>query len=327
MKLKIAAVVSSGPGSPSQQLEQLAALDRVGQHSIVNDPDEADALLFPDAHLLFNDWRLRTITHDRLFREYRRKSLLYDERDRPWCAAPGIFVSMPAKELVNRVQKPWAYYRVPDYDNRLDPDLLFSFVASASHPCRNGLFRLNHSRGLVSETKRFTFYDASSEGYATKRDFFDETLVRSKFVLCPRGAGTSSIRLFETLAAGRVPVIISDDWAPPVGPDWNGFAIRWPQGSYRGLVERLEEAEERWEEMAEAAYATHRQWFAQDISFHRLAEICQSLIQSHAVEAVPEKGIRGAAYRGSRNHYMSGRLYGALRRTGGRLLRASKLRV
>ena len=32
-------------------------------------------------------------------------------------------------------------------------------------------------------------------------------MFRSKFFLCPRGTGTSSIRLYETLSAGRVPVI------------------------------------------------------------------------------------------------------------------------
>ena len=34
-------------------------------------------------------------------------------------------------------------------------------------------------------------------------------LRQSKFVICPRGVGTSSIRLFECLRAGRVPIIVA----------------------------------------------------------------------------------------------------------------------
>ena len=52
-------------------------------------------------------------------------------------------------------------------------------------------------------------------------------LDRSSFFV--RGAGTSSIRLFEMLEAGIAPVIISDDWIPPHGPRWDEFALRMPE--------------------------------------------------------------------------------------------------
>ena len=48
----------------------------------------------------------------------------------------------------------------------------------------------------------------------------------SAFVLCPRGGGTSTFRLFETMMLGRVPVILSDQWVPRVGPDWESFSLR-----------------------------------------------------------------------------------------------------
>jgi hypothetical protein len=51
----------------------------------------------------------------------------------------------------------------------------------------------------------------------------------SKFVLCPRGYACSRWRLFETMMAGRVPVIISDQWVPPEGPAWERFSVRVSQ--------------------------------------------------------------------------------------------------
>lgn len=49
----------------------------------------------------------------------------------------------------------------------------------------------------------------------------------SRFVLCPRGGGPSSRRLYETMAAGRVPVVISPRWIPPFqhAIDWSKLIV------------------------------------------------------------------------------------------------------
>jgi len=46
-------------------------------------------------------------------------------------------------------------------------------------------------------------------------DEFRASLVASVFSLCPSGSGPNSIRLWETLGAGAIPVILADTWAPP----------------------------------------------------------------------------------------------------------------
>jgi hypothetical protein len=66
-------------------------------------------------------------------------------------------------------------------------------------------------------------YDRS--GLNVKREYF-EHLRAAKFILCPRGNGVGSIRLFETMQAARVPVIISDDYVLPPHVDWEGCAVR-----------------------------------------------------------------------------------------------------
>ena len=58
---------------------------------------------------------------------------------------------------------------------------------------------------------------------------------RSKFALCPRGAGTSSIRLFEMLEAGIAPIILADDWLRPWGPKWEDFALFVPESKAGSL--------------------------------------------------------------------------------------------
>ena len=54
-----------------------------------------------------------------------------------------------------------------------------------------------------------------------------------------RGAGNFSIRLFETLAAGRVPVIVDTDLALPCADvvDWQGLGVWIPIGE----IDRIDE--------------------------------------------------------------------------------------
>lgn len=53
----------------------------------------------------------------------------------------------------------------------------------------------------------------------------------SKFVMCPRGVGLNSIRFFETLRMGRIPILIADDTKLPL--DWTikyeNFIVRVPE--------------------------------------------------------------------------------------------------
>ena len=142
------------------------------------------------------------------------------------------------------------------------------------------------------------FWDERSPGYTTKRAHYQEVLMRSRFVLCPRGRGTSSMRLYETLAAGRVPVIISDEWVAPRGPEWEACSLRWPEGRIEGLIEALEEREQDWPAMSAVARREHAEYFAGDVAFHRLLDVYGELVELGVQPDSPAKiwsrSIRGA---------------------------------
>jgi len=48
------------------------------------------------------------------------------------------------------------------------------------------------------------------------RKVYLDSVRRAVTVCCPRGAGLNSFRFFETLAAGRIPILISDDCVLPM---------------------------------------------------------------------------------------------------------------
>jgi hypothetical protein len=296
VKVFLARAVPEPAPSAVGAFRELAAASR---HELAATPEEADLLLFPDCHLLPHDPGLRAIRRHELLRAFPDRTLVYDERDLPWAAWPGVYVSMPRRRLRPEFQEPWAYYTVPsppaDVADAAPPDLLFSFVGSRSHRVRRDVLALRHARAVVEDVGRFTFY-APGADHAERRRHFHETLLRSKFVLCPRGKGTSSIRLYEVLAAGRVPVIVADDWAAPEGPEWGTFAIRWPEDRVAELPDELAAREPEFEQRAAAARRAYEEWFAPERAFDRVVEACARLLEREAPARFPARGVRGTAY-------------------------------
>jgi hypothetical protein len=266
--------------------ERLAAVDRFREHELLSEANDADIILFLQCHMV--DWRLRAIREHPVARQHWDRVMVFDERDRPWRSFPGAYVNTPAGEFVTESQRAWGYLGAPNVpSSHLEPDLLFSFVGSNTARCRKPLFDLWHPDTIVEETRDFLFWNPEGEGYASKWRNYKETLARSRFVLCPRGRGTSSFRLYETLAAGRVPVIISDDWVAPSGPAWETFSLRWPESKVKGLVELLQERDDEWGRMSIAARNAFDTFFAPNVTFHRIVELCRELRECGAESPTP----------------------------------------
>lgn len=72
---------------------------------------------------------------------------------------------------------------------------------------------------------------------------YKDILARSVFALCPSGTGPNSIRLWECIQAGIVPVLLADAYAPPGNPALWEQAVVWCRESkadIRELPARLE---------------------------------------------------------------------------------------
>jgi hypothetical protein len=63
----------------------------------------------------------------------------------------------------------------------------------------------------------------------------------SMFFLCPRGYGVNSLRFFETLSFGRIPVLISDATKLPLEKtiDYSKFTIRLPEKEIHKLPDYI----------------------------------------------------------------------------------------
>ena len=102
----------------------------------------------------------------------------------------------------------------------------------------------------------------------------------SIFVLCPRGKAPSSYRIFEAMKAGRVPVIIADEWVPPAGPSWPEFSLRVPEAHLQNLPQILERLADRGPEMGLRASEAWDRWFSREQAFQTVVTLCLQILEA-----------------------------------------------
>lgn len=307
---------------------RLAAQDRFGVHTLVDDAQSADLVLFLDGHQHWRDLTLSDITQHPLVRQDRDRAFLYNEMDQPWCAMPGLYVAMPRRSFDWERQRPCSYLSLVNNldtapgDAPIEPDLLFSYMGRLGHPTREAIVQLSDPRGLIEDTSRFSFFGATTDEVARQKRRYAEVVRRSKFVLCPVGSGASSFRLFETLLAGRVPVILSDEWVAPMGPNWDECALRVPERNVRDLPAIIAEHEPRFPAMSVAAHQAWEDWFAADTLFHRMIDGCKDLMERRSVSEKARRRRVDLRYLHLRARGWKGDLKGVVSRFG-RTLRPS----
>jgi len=175
------------------------------------------------------------------------------------CGITDIYWSHYTKEDQNLIIRdgitlhPFPLYpvqQVARHATHSSKDLLFSFVGTAANDfylseSRNWIFKhlQGNPTGFVCKRDSWHYADvvyskqigkaASAENQCNEEDKekeFRDLLSRSIFSLCPSGTGPNSIRLWESLGAGAIPVILADTYQPP-GPIelWEDAVVFCPE--------------------------------------------------------------------------------------------------
>lgn len=290
------------PTRVAARLSDSQRVDRFGVHTLTDDPGAADLILFVRAlteGMVFS----RLLGHP-LVRRYRRKCYLYDPNDRIVPLLPGIYPSVE-RSWHSRGRTRSGSYLLAEENPFVDEDhagaerrYLYSFLGTYfSAEVRSRLGQLDHPRGLCRDTYeegRRIFQTGATEEIRAFRRRYLETTWASRFVLCPRGYGVSSMRLFETMRAGRAPVILADEWVPPDGPDWERFSVRVGEADWAALPALLEAREPEADGMGQIARQQWEEWFSPPVLFHRMVEDCLSIGRTR--RWLPEPAASWAAY-------------------------------
>ena len=142
-----------------------------------------------------------------------------------------------------------------------------SLRGPSPHAARDRALRLLEASPAVDTNivLRPSFYGGAAGGepdaQLQARTGYVENLVASDYVLCARGAGNFSYRLYETLSCGRIPVFVDTDCVLPheESIDWHSLCV-WVDES------ELDEIGER----VAAFHASH-----DDRSFRELQQECR----------------------------------------------------
>lgn len=289
--MKVMLTSAYAPGRALEALLSYAARDRFGTHSLTDNPSAADLILFVENAQYEDDPDYRRLRRHPLTSRYREKVFMYNETDRPWCVLPGLYCSMPRRALRRSRQRAFSYLysvnpHIADPADE-DADLLFSFIGTSSHRVRQEIFRLGDPDAHIEDSSDFSIWrPARQPEFEARQMRYASIIARSKFVLCPRGSGASSYRIYESMQAGRVPVVISDQWVEPEGPDWGRFLLRVPEAEVAEIPSLLRRHEPEFPARSRLSREAWEEWFAADVLFHRAVETCWAI---RSARVVPER--------------------------------------
>jgi hypothetical protein len=266
-----------------EELKKLAKLSKTYLTEFINDPEDAEIILVVD---IDNKDLFENLRRNPIWRKYPNKSFGIYEGDCAPVFLHGLY-SDARKSPFNFNRFVGLDYHmhqicypnlIPDHKNIYshDKDILYSFSGRMSHKLRKKLLTHPYPENEVKiiDTSLYNhFSNEDSNRYKFQKSYWDLVL-RSKYVLCPKGAAASSVRLFEMMEAGIAPVIISDDWTPPYGLNWKDFAIIVPEKDIANLFCIIKSHENEWLERGQKARSAWEENFASQ----KYWEFCMSSI-------------------------------------------------
>ena len=142
-------------------------------------------------------------------------------------AIPGA-ASLAAKVGINLVKHPLPWL----YGSRVRSQALFILAANQDVQC-NFLIR-----DVLHHTEKLTL---------SQREQFVDNMLNSDYILCTRGGGNFSYRLYETLSCGRIPVLINTDCELPFERwiDWKRYCVWIEEEDLPHIGTRIREFHDR----------------------------------------------------------------------------------
>ena len=180
-----------------------------------------------------------------------------------------------------------------------DKEYLASFVGSSTSNIRNDIIEqfenerkeIDTSLGMknklgtlaIMENKCDIFIQHKGWDHNVNNDEFIsyvDASLKSKFVICPRGYGPTSFRLYEAMQMDTVPVYISDRfWLPWISElNWNEFCVfLMPDhiSDLRFILESIDD--EKYESMKNKIKELYETYFTLEGTCNKILEILEDL--------------------------------------------------
>ncbi|MEM8866891.1 MAG: exostosin family protein [Verrucomicrobiota bacterium] len=264
----------------------LSHSDRLDRFEIIDEPEQADFILFVENHHGVDPYFRQVFGHP-VYQKYAAKCVLYHDKDRSITPMRTISPSIETWQYRPESKAPLHYLaRVTEnellnkaHDLERARKYLYSFVGSTrTNSMRLLLMALEPSRALLLDSKDEKAWELSADEKIGYEKRYLNSILDSYFVLCPAGAGPASYRLFETMQLGRPPVIIADKIQLADGLDWEQFSITVKEKDVASIPLILEDRVSDAIAMGKRARAAWENQFAPGVSLQRLCEAADKLM-------------------------------------------------
>ncbi|WP_269227355.1 exostosin domain-containing protein [Flavobacterium eburneipallidum] len=269
-----------------QNLKKSSLYDPFKKYVLEENPKKADIIIFVEHHPGDDPYFFQVIRHP-LYKLYKKKCYLYHDDDNNITLLPTISPSICKSNFNKKIHHPYHYleqislnpYIQYQPENNVEKKYLFSFMGACRTypPVRDKIVAFYQGDKNIHDTKNTNSWDLDDEERDVYFKNYAEILVQSKFILCPRGIGPSSYRLFESMKLGIAPVIISDEWIPIIGIDWDSCSIRIPEKDVHQIENILKSRENEYIELGANARKNYEKFMSFDNQFHFLSDAAATL--------------------------------------------------
>jgi hypothetical protein len=242
----------------------------LNQFRLVSHEDDADLVVLLESCTFKTQRNIKDFESLLYLNNNRRRLCTLNYEDSPPGFLPGLYSSLNAFKFDSSIHISWPHLILPNekinnvlFNEEAHTSLLFTFSGACSSNIRRKIFDLysNSSSGYkIQEIKKWYNHNQDE-----KQSYIDDIRM-SKFVLCPKGLASYSHRIHETLALGKVPVIIADEWVPFNVPEKNYF-ITIPEKDIPNIVQILEEKEPEYERLRKNVITVYNKYFSPDICY------------------------------------------------------------
>ena len=213
------------------------------------------------------------------------RRFVWDWGDRPTGRYSGFYCSLESRLFDARRHRtscyPVAFNEMVDAGDQTDAVYDFGFVGGLSAGVRPRIFeRLGPRQAQDNSFLRQQGADwgqTFGRGETDLKRGYADFLRQTRFVLCPRGYGVGSARMFETMKAGRVPVIISDDYVLPEGIDWTTCSLRIGEHQIDDIPALVASRLPDWPNMAAEARQAWEDHFSESRIVRRMADEIEAI--------------------------------------------------
>ncbi len=250
----------------SAQHNKKVILVSVGDYgSVIPKYDNVEVLRTSGDHLKLesNNHGIPVFIEDPMPRIYGKNEMSSNYAVQPiigFCGQTNADITNAIKETVKVALRNIAYYvgvntNAPQkiQSTTYNRSKTLTVIKKSKRLTANIIERKQYRAGACKETDR----------KKTELEFYDN-IVGSNYIICIRGAGNFSVRLYETLAMGRIPVFINTDCLVPLPDliDWKKHMVWVEFDQLHKLEEKIIEFHNKFteEEFKQLQYANRVLW-------------------------------------------------------------------